>query len=225
MINTYQTSLSAPPIPPRLGRHQAATAPAPNLTPIFTLKSGPSKPVFRFLIGVVVLHLVLSFGGFIYLYHNGNKGSPAPGKVEFLSGKVSFSGTMARMIVQTPNGTPTSKYLPWNAQHSKMKSVGHTKDRLIVTQTGDYFVFSRVTFSKMNPKHVLASFVKVLDEDKREQTLMMAYCSLASSPDMCTASQAEVVSLKMGDQLGVWVNDPTLVDYTEGATTFGLYKL
>ncbi|XP_067104311.1 CD40 ligand [Osmerus mordax] len=267
MINTYQTSLPPPPVPPRLGRHQIASA------PVLSLKSGPSKPVFRFVIGIVVLHLILSFGGFVYLYHSGNqwqdtiklmyqdeqnlqrlvqeckqnvqsqpgcrqilneynsvtKDSAGQGKVESLSGKSSYYGTMARMNAIKATDTSTSKYLLWDTAHSKKNNVQNNfdKDRLILKQSGDYFVFSRVTFSSYGPKSVLANFVKVWEngDKKTEKTLMKAYCSLVTRPGMCTASQAEVVSLNKGDQLGVWVEDPNLVDYEEDATIFGLYKL
>lgn len=62
---------------------------------------------------------------------------------------------------------------------------------------------------------------------------MQAYCSLidhadengAPIPHLCTATQGEVVTLESGNQLSIWVQDLTLVDYEEGATTFGMYKL
>ncbi|KAK5924887.1 hypothetical protein CgunFtcFv8_017462 [Champsocephalus gunnari] len=59
MINTYQTSVAAPPVPPRLSRSQQVLFPAPS--------QGHSKSLLRFLAGVVMLHLFLSVGGFIYL--------------------------------------------------------------------------------------------------------------------------------------------------------------
>lgn len=63
MINTYQTSLAPPPVPPRLNRSHPVLIPAGLPSP------GHSKPLLRFLLGIVVLHLVLSAGGFVYLYH------------------------------------------------------------------------------------------------------------------------------------------------------------
>lgn len=57
---------------------------------------------------------------------------------------------------------------------------------------------------------------------------MQAYCDLDSKseiPRLCTATQGEVIKLDKGNQLSVWVLDPSLVNYEEGATTFGMYKL
>ena len=76
-------------------------------------------------------------------------------------------------------------------------------------------MFARVTFSNYGAKNAMAHFVKVWENGKTEKVLMKAYCNLVTRPGMCTASQAEVVSLNKGDQLGVWVEDPNLVDYDE----------
>ena len=60
---------------------------------------------------------------------------------------------------------------------------------------------------------------------------MQAFCNLdshsgsAAIPRMCTASQGEVISLEKGNQLSVWVQDLSLVNYEDGSTTFGMYKL
>lgn len=60
---------------------------------------------------------------------------------------------------------------------------------------------------------------------------MQAYCNLdthsggVSTPRLCTASQGEVITLEGGNQLSVWVQNLALVNYEEGATTFGMYKL
>lgn len=63
MINTYQTSLAPPPVPPRLNRAHPVLIPEPLPS------RGHSKPLIRFLAGVVVLHFFLSVAGFIYLYN------------------------------------------------------------------------------------------------------------------------------------------------------------
>lgn len=34
-----------------------------------------------------------------------------------------------------------------------------------------------------------------------------------------------MITLEKGHQLSVWVHDLSLVDYKDGATTFGMYKL
>lgn len=63
MINTYQTSLAPPPVPPR-SRSQ------PVLIPASLPSQGHNKVLVRFLVGVVVLHLFLSLAGFFYLYYH-----------------------------------------------------------------------------------------------------------------------------------------------------------
>lgn len=66
MINTYQTSLAPPPLPPRLSRSDTVLIQAPVPSP------GHSKPLIRFLAGVVVLNLLVCVGGFILMYTTGN---------------------------------------------------------------------------------------------------------------------------------------------------------
>lgn len=90
-----------------------------------------------------------------------------------------------------------------------------------------------MTFSKGDSQSPLASKVKLRknETDKEEKTVMQAYCNLdshsdaASIPRLCTASQGEVIMVEGGNQLSVWVQDLSLVNYEEGATTFGMYKL
>ena len=59
MINTYKTSAFPPQPPPR-----HTSLPAEHLAP----RRGPTRAVVRVLGLVVVLHLLLSCGGFYYLY-------------------------------------------------------------------------------------------------------------------------------------------------------------
>lgn len=112
-----------------------------------------------------------------------------------------------------------------------MREVNYYKSSwLTVKQPGDYYVYARVSFSRSHPRNMLISRVKLRKSNKEpeageERTLMKAYCSLGESAGLCTASQAEVVSLEQGDQISVWVDDPSLVDYEAGATTLGLYKM
>lgn len=69
------------------------------------------------------------------------------------------------------------------------------------------------------------------ETQNEEKTVMQAYCNLDSHggaesiPHLCTASQGEVITVEGGNQLSVWVQDLSLVNYEEGATTFGMYKL
>ncbi|XP_041799418.1 CD40 ligand isoform X2 [Chelmon rostratus] len=229
MINTYQTSLAPPPVPPRLSRSHPVLIPAPLPS------QGHSKSLIRFLVGVVLLHLFLSVGGFIYLYHNDKmeKMYSAEGKAYLSSEKQETSyKTLARMTV-AETSTPTSGYLTWNMNHSVRRGINYYhKSWLTILQPGDYYVYSRVTFSKGDSKRPQASWVKLRkNETAGEKTVMQAYCSLdshsgsASIPRLCTATQGEVITLEKGNQLSVWVPDLSQVNYEEGATTFGMYKL
>lgn len=132
-----------------------------------------------------------------------------------------------------PSTASVGGYLQWDITHSARKQVSHSHSTwLTILEPGDYFVYSRVTFSKDHPKLALASRVKMRKvetaEDKDVKDVMKAYCSLSrdtSSPQMCTATQQDVITLEKGNQLSLWVQDLSLVDYEEGATTFGIYKL
>ena len=117
--------------------------------------------------------------------------------------------------------------------HSVRRNINYYLDSwLTVLQSGEYFVYSAVTFSKDDPAHPLASTVQFRKSEKEEKKdVMLAYCSLrgstrdASAPHMCTATQGKVITLERGNQLSVWVQNLSLVDYDEKATTFGMYKL
>ncbi|XP_040903490.1 CD40 ligand [Toxotes jaculatrix] len=232
MINTYQTSLAPPPVPPRLNRSHPVLIPAQLPSP------GHSKPLIRFLVGVVVLHLLLSVGGFIYLYHidKMDKHPSAEGKAALLSSdkQETLYKPLAGMVVDqlTPRD-PTSGFLKWDIKHSLLKKINYYKEVwLTIPESGDYYVYSRVTFSKGDSAKPLASRVLLRkNENAEEKVVMRAYCSLDSNterksiPQLCTATQGEVIPLEKGNQLSVWVQNLSLVDYTEGATTFGMYKL
>ncbi|XP_049441646.1 CD40 ligand [Epinephelus fuscoguttatus] len=234
MINTYQTSLAPPPVPPRLGKSHQVLIPTPL--------SGHSKSLIRFLVGAVLLQLFLSVGGFILLYHN-DQMLLSPEKKEakaaaLMSDKQETSAkVLARMFVkrpQTPDQKSKSGYLQWDWDHSTLRNTRpFIKSWLTILQSGDYYVYSRVTFSKGDPKVPLATRVMLRksESDKEEKVLMQAYCSLDSSGENasishpCTATQGEVVTLEEGNQLGVWIQGLSLVDFEERATTFGMYKL
>lgn len=113
--------------------------------------------------------------------------------------------------------------------HSVLKSVSYYHNMwLTIEQPGDYYVYSRVTFSKGDPKLPLVSMVKLRESEKREEKIVMrAYCTLDSSgvSQLCTATQGELVTLEKGNQLSVWIPDLSLVNYEEGATTFGIFRL
>ncbi|XP_022615562.1 tumor necrosis factor ligand superfamily member 6-like [Seriola dumerili] len=230
MINTYQTSLAPPPVPPRLNRSHPVLIPTPLPSP------GHSKPLIRFLVGVVVLHLLLSVGGFIYLYYNDKMQRPpsAEGQAAFSSSEEQRSAykALAGMVVdsQAPK-ISSAGYLMWDMDHSIRRNINYYhKSWLTILQSGEYYVYSTVTFTKSDLMVPLASRVKLRKDEKgEEKTVMQASCSLhrekTSIPHLCTATHGRVVTLEKGDQLSVWVQNLSLVDYDDIATTFGMYKL
>ncbi|MEQ2191663.1 hypothetical protein XENOCAPTIV_000805 [Xenoophorus captivus] len=221
MINTYQTSMALPqvppPVPPRLGRSQPVLIPAQLPSP------GHSKPLLRFLVAVVVLHLLLSVGGFLYLYYTERQ--------------------LSHATYSSPQGRGTLIYLiravlvhlerKWDTDHSVYRDINYFHSTWVtILQPGDYFVYSRVTFSRGDSTIPLASFVKMRKSDSGEEKVVMkAYCSMSNgtgsmlNPHMCTATQQDVITLERGNQLSVWVEDLSLVDYEVGATSFGMYKV
>ncbi|KAE8285733.1 hypothetical protein D5F01_LYC15400 [Larimichthys crocea] len=231
MINTYQTSLAPPPVPPRLGRSHPVLIPTPLPS------QGHSTSLIRFLVGVVLLQLFLSIGGFVLLYKNYNMETllSSEGKVASHSSErqETSSRPLARMVVEQQPHALGPDYLQWDMTHSVRKGINYYHNSwLTILQPGDYYVYSRVTFSKGDPQNPLASKVKLRkNETGEEKTVMKAYCSMDSHsgsaliPRMCTASQGEVITLEKGNQLSLWVQDRSLVNYEDGATTFGMYKL
>lgn len=247
MINTYQTSLAPPPVPPRLSRSQTVLIPGPLPS------QGHTKVLIRFLVGVVVLHLLLSVGGFIFLYHNdqmeaeersrmkdaeGRKLKEDGGRANFLSSdnQEMSSKALARMVVRKESVTAAkvSGYLKWDINQSSLKKINHYEDGtwLTILQPGVYYVYSRVTFTKHDPLFPLESTVRLKKHaTDKGKDVMEAYCSLDSStvssgiPFKCTASQGQLITLENGNQLSVWVRNLSMVSYDLRATTFGIYKL
>ncbi|MEQ2302140.1 hypothetical protein AMECASPLE_003530 [Ameca splendens] len=241
MINTYQTSMALPqvppPVPPRLGRSQPVLIPAQLPSP------GHSKPLLRFLVAVVVLHLLLSVGGFLYLYYTERQLSHATysspqGRVGFppIEKQETAYRALARLVIKPRSYSTkakTSGYLQWDTDHSVYRDINYFHSTWVtILQPGDYFVYSRVTFSRGDSTIPLASFVKMRKSDSGEEKVVMkAYCSMSNgtgsmlNPHMCTATQQDVITLERGNQLSVWVEDLSLVDYEVGATSFGMYKV
>lgn len=140
-------------------------------------------------------------------------------------------------ISLTSLSVPQAGYLHWDIKHSFRRDISYSHNVwLTILQPGDYYIYSRVSFSRVSNEESLrplATKVKLRKNEtqKEEKTVMQAYCNLdnhsgnVSVPRLCTASQGEVITLEGGNQLSVWVQDLTLVNYEEGATTFGMYKL
>nr|XP_061793210.1 uncharacterized protein LOC133583102 [Nerophis lumbriciformis] len=204
MIDTYHSSLASPP-PPLPPRHsqmfmKAQVAFAGHII------------LLRSVLALVMLHFLLTAGGFAFLFYTETK--------EKLPGSDGFEG-----FALPPQ---TAGFLQWNMKHSVRHHVNtYGSSWLTVLEPGDYMVFSRVTFSRAQPERPTASAVKLKRGPSAEETVAMrAYCSLDSSGSgQCTASVGEVMSLERGNQLSLWVQDLSLVDYSETATSFGIYKL
>lgn len=124
-------------------------------------------------------------------------------------------------------------YLQWAIDHSLLRNINYYRNSwLTILETGDYYVYSRVTFSKGDSKVPLTSIIKLRKtETGEEKDVMQGYCNLDDHrgsppvPRLCTVTQGDVITLEKGHQLSVWVHDLSLVDYKDGATTFGMYKL
>lgn len=193
-----------------------------------------------------MLHLVLSVAGFIFLYNNGRilgnyqTGGPeeeTPETDAYISpDKLKTSNRiLARLMVQEPKSEQKSQsgFLQWNTKSSRY-SHGvnyYLKSWLTIMESGDYYVYSRVTFSKSNSTTPLVYRIKLkkskTEKETEAKTIMEAHCYLDSSklPKMCTATQGDMITLKKGNQLSVWVEDLSLVDYDQTATAFGLFSL
>lgn len=135
------------------------------------------------------------------------------------------------MVVKKEPLTAVKKsgYLQWDMNQSSLKKINpYQGSWLTILQPGDYFVYSRVTFSKYDPLHPLESTIRLRKHMKgEEKDVMEAYCSLDFSeiPFKCTATQGQLITLERGNQLSVWVRNLSLVSYDASATTFGMYKL
>ncbi|KAM3613224.1 uncharacterized protein V6R79_022763 [Siganus canaliculatus] len=151
---------------------------------------------------------------------------------------------MARMVVdmelpkEVAKRKEKSGFLEWDMKPSFFRNINYYhKNWLTILEPGDYYVYSRVTFSKVasskdDSKSPPASLIKLRQsETAKEETVMQAYCSLdtrggpAGVSHVCTASQGQVIRLEKGNQLSVWVPDLLAVNYEEEATTFGMYQL
>ncbi|XP_008418903.1 CD40 ligand [Poecilia reticulata] len=237
MINTYQTSMALPqvppPVPPRLGR------PEPILIPTQLPSPGYSKPLLRFLVCVVTLHLFLSVGGFLYLYYNERQIAHATysspqGRVGFppVEKQETTYKAFARMLIGKPNAIIEKKsgYLEWRMDLSVRKNINYYGNSwLTVLEPGDYLIYSRVTFSKHSVAP-LTGCIKLRNmETGEEKEVTKAHCSLSDkdglNPQLCTVTLQDVITLSRGNQLSVWVENLSLVDYGKQSTSFGMYKL
>lgn len=182
-----------------------------------------------------MLHFLLSVGGFLYLYYNERKVAHetfySQGRVGFPS--VEKQDTTYRVLAHVTVMSNTSKEgksgnLELDTRHSRFKNIDYfSKSWLTIREPGDYFVYSRVTFSMSSPSKPLASWVRLRKSMKEDgEAIMKAFCNLGNSTNSeCTATQQGVIALERGNQLSIWVGNLSLVDYDKAATSFGMYKL
>lgn len=242
MINTYESSVAPPPLPPRLHRSHQATHPVLIPTPM--LPQGTSRNLIRFMVAVVLLNLLMSILGFLYLYKNGKSqvqqsmttssvgAGPEASKQKQDSNHIikrSSHRAFAQMVVLQPTMPykPQSGLLKWNIKHSQYSHPHinyYNSTWLTIEEPGDYLVYSRVTFSKGRSSIPLINQVKLrkskIDEEK---AMMQAFCN--ANAGVCTATAEGVIKLEKGNQLSVWTEDISLVRYDEKETAFGLYNL
>ncbi|XP_051506203.1 CD40 ligand isoform X2 [Myxocyprinus asiaticus] len=235
MINTFHTAYNPPPVPPRAGYSR----PQPP----------GNTPLVKFLSVMLLLLIILTFGGFLYLFQKLNvhqekynedmailqrlQGSEATEKVARLTGAASFKGPAAHMILQNEHtakstGERLSNKLHWDLDHSFLQDVrlSSTRDTLTIQYPGIYFIYSQVTFSKHSDsalKQAIKS--KVPQERKKEdKEILRSFCSLnTNNSHLCTASLSGVFRLKKDQQLYVTVTNTSLVN--RDSCSFGLFKL
>ncbi|KAG7484295.1 hypothetical protein MATL_G00047870 [Megalops atlanticus] len=153
------------------------------------------------------------------------------GKVESLTavGPNTDSGALAQMKVEKTDSKSPSQVLHWNHEHSTLRNVVHfpLRGMLRIRIPGDYYVYSQVTFSKMNPKiPLLQTIMRQTGQAKpaEEDVLLKAFCS-PTSGDACTSYHGGVFRLEKEQQLYVNVTDRDLVNFDRSATAFGLFLL
>lgn len=123
-------------------------------------------------------------------------------------------------------------FLKWdikNSRYSHPEINYYDNSWISILVSGDYHVYSKVTFSSGNSTTPLTNRVMLRKtKTDKESVLMQAFCHLdrvTKLSSLCTATTVDVVKLEKGNQLSVWTEDLSLVDYDGSATTFGLYSL
>ncbi|XP_072289392.1 CD40 ligand [Eucyclogobius newberryi] len=245
MINTHHSSVAPPPVPPRL--HSSSQGAQPVLIPTTMLPQGHSRNLMRFMVALVLLNLLLSMFGFFYLYRNGTPQSKQDMPSSYTGAGPEFSmqkqhtehshhvekRASHRVFAQMEFLRPTrphkshSGHLIWNIKHSKY-SIPHVNyynnSWLTIEEPGHYFVYSRVTFSNgLHTKTLMNQVQLRKSTTDKPRVTMQAFCHTQSS--LCTATAEGLIRLEKGNQLSVWTEDVSLVNYYEGATAFGLYNL
>ncbi|XP_052006262.1 CD40 ligand isoform X2 [Xyrauchen texanus] len=235
MINTFHTAYNPPPVPPRAGYSR----PQPP----------GNTPLVKFLSVMLLLLIILSFGGFLFLFQKLNvlqaqynkdmmiqdrqQVSEGTEKVARLSGEASFKGPAAHMILQNEHTAKStdkslSNKLHWDLDHSFLQDVqlSSTRDTLTIQHPGIYFIYSQVTFSKHSDRALKQAIKSKVPQGRQneDKEILKSFCSLnTNNSHLCTASLSGVFRLKKDQQLYVTVTNTSLVN--RDSCSFGLFKL
>ncbi|XP_048851323.1 CD40 ligand-like isoform X2 [Brienomyrus brachyistius] len=155
--------------------------------------------------------------------------SEGEGEAHSSDGQLSASGAAAHMKVEKPSPLSALKELQWDQKESIVRDVVHLYGRgmLQIGQSGYYYIYSQVTFSKTHPKTPLVQTVMSWSgsSGKEEGSLLMKAFCYKSSVEQCTSFQGGVFKLEKGQKVSVNVTDKDLVHFDGTATAFGLFQL
>ncbi|XP_036423786.1 CD40 ligand [Colossoma macropomum] len=255
MINTFHTSFTPPPVPPRQG-HRGAMPPT-------------NTPLVKFLSVMLLLLMILTFGGFLYLFHrlsvmpygysdlyfakqceesslrpedmdyckkvveNAFKG----GRVAALTGRGFSTTSLARLVLpwNTPVTTTADQRdtLIWDEEHSLVKEIRlNSKGIVTIDYPGYYFVYSQVTFSKGHMKVPLRQVIwtrksKNDGKDKEDwEKLLVSYCSLPQSSSVPDLCTASHTGVfELEKNQQLFLNVTGRDLVNAESSTFGLFKL
>ncbi|KAA0709371.1 hypothetical protein E1301_Tti004204 [Triplophysa tibetana] len=219
MINTFHTSYNPPPVPPRAGYSR----PLPQMP--------GNTPLLRFLSVMLLLLMVLTFGGFFYLSLKFSQALAVREQVAAAAAAApikglapSFNAPAAHMVLQKEQAG-SNKQLVWNKEHSLIQDVdiSRARDTLIIKSPGIYFIFSQITYSKHSNSSLKQAIWRKGPNIQKPEEILKSFCSLDSNkPDICTASLSGMFHLKEKQELYVTVTNTSLLN--KDSCSFGLFR-
>ncbi|XP_056626081.1 CD40 ligand isoform X2 [Triplophysa dalaica] len=218
MINTFHTSYNPPPVPPRAGYSR----PLPQMP--------GTTPLLRFLCVMLLLLMVLTFGGFFYLSQKFSQALAVREQAAAAAAPIkglapSSNGPAAHMVLQKEQAG-SNKQLVWNEIHSMMLDVdiSRARDTLIIKSPGIYFIYSQISFSKHSSSSLKQAVWRKGPNIAKPEEILKSFCSLDSNkPDICTASLSGMINLQEKQELFVTVTNTSLLN--KDSCSFGLFKL
>ncbi|GFN74151.1 hypothetical protein PoB_000065700 [Plakobranchus ocellatus] len=150
------------------------------------------------------------------------------------------SNSSAHMMLDVYN-TKRGKSLIWLTQDADNichvgKDLRYKSGKLTVLHSGQYYVYSQVTFSTIdNPmprgqRELLLVFSiqrqpsSTKGDSRRSQTLLLSKLTMVPNKEQ-NDGVSGVIQLKEGDSLSVYISHPSLLKNLRQANFFGLYKL